>query len=146
MHFKLIKIFLVLLFGLILAGCRSNFNDNSKKVTIDGREFHLEVAKTDQEREKGLMDRTTLAGDSGMLFLFGQKSIQNFWMKNTLIPLQIIFIDECRIVDIQEMAVEKDPLNPVNRYTSKLPVDKAIELYSGSVPNDLRQTIQELCN
>jgi len=67
-------------------------------------------------------------------------------MKNTLIPLQIIFIDECRIVDIQEMAVEKDPLNPVNRYTSKLPVDKAIELYSGSVPNDLRQTIQELCN
>lgn len=119
---------------------------NPKTVTIDNQEFSLEIAQNQQEREVGLMDRKILPPNQGMLFLFDQKEIQSFWMKNTLIPLQIIFVDGCKIVDIQEMAVEKDPANPKIHYLSKFPVDKVIELNSESVPiNIVGQEIQELC-
>jgi uncharacterized membrane protein (UPF0127 family) len=54
--------------------------------------FRIELARTEPEREKGLMYRDHLAADAGMLFLFERPSIQTFWMKNTLIPLDMIFI------------------------------------------------------
>ena len=54
--------------------------------------FRVELARTEPEREKGLMYRDHLAPDAGMLFLFERPSVQTFWMKNTLIPLDMIFI------------------------------------------------------
>jgi uncharacterized membrane protein (UPF0127 family) len=54
--------------------------------------FHVELARTEPEREKGLMYRDHLAPDAGMLFLFERPSVQTFWMKNTLIPLDMVFI------------------------------------------------------
>jgi uncharacterized membrane protein (UPF0127 family) len=54
--------------------------------------FHVELARSEPEREKGLMYREHLAPDAGMLFLFDRESVQTFWMKNTLIPLDMIFI------------------------------------------------------
>jgi uncharacterized membrane protein (UPF0127 family) len=54
--------------------------------------FHVELARTDPERERGLMYRDRLAPDAGMLFLFERPSVQTFWMKNTLIPLDMVFI------------------------------------------------------
>ena len=55
--------------------------------------FFVEIAKTSAEREKGLMYRNLLAKDRGMLFIFDKEGIYPFWMKNTLIPLDIIWID-----------------------------------------------------
>lgn len=57
-------------------------------------ELIVEVADEPEERAYGLMDRTELAPDHGMLFLFDEPSILTFWMKNTLIPLDIIFFDD----------------------------------------------------
>jgi uncharacterized membrane protein (UPF0127 family) len=54
--------------------------------------FRVEVARTEPEREKGLMYREHLAADAGMIFLFERPSALTFWMKNTLIPLDMIFI------------------------------------------------------
>ncbi|MBV9454077.1 MAG: DUF192 domain-containing protein, partial [Rubrobacter sp.] len=56
-------------------------------------EVPVEIAATDAERERGLMGRTTLPEDSGMLFVFDQDQQLSFWMKDTLIPLSIAYID-----------------------------------------------------
>lgn len=69
----------------------------------------VELARTDAERARGLMYRTALAPDAGMLFLFDETSEHAFWMKNTLIPLDLIFIgDDGRIAGIVPRAVPGD--------------------------------------
>jgi len=118
-----------------------------KNITIDRRAFKLEIADDGSEKQIGLMNRKSLPKNEGMIFLYSQRSLLSFWMKNTFIPLQIIFVNGCKIVDIQEMAVEKDPANPVNHYVSKEFADKAIEINSNSVmKSNVGQEIKELCN
>jgi uncharacterized membrane protein (UPF0127 family) len=66
----------------------------------------VELARTEPERRKGLMNRPSLGADAGMLFLFEESEDHGFWMMNTLIPLDLIFIDDAgRIVGIVERAV-----------------------------------------
>jgi uncharacterized membrane protein (UPF0127 family) len=63
----------------------------------------IEVADNDAEREQGLMYRDTMAENAGMLFLMDTEDMQAFWMKNTIISLDIMFVDsERRIVNIQK--------------------------------------------
>ena len=63
--------------------------------------FNVEVAATDDERAHGLMCRESLGPDEGMLFLFQQADTHSFWMKNTLIPLDIVYIDDnMRVVSV----------------------------------------------
>jgi uncharacterized membrane protein (UPF0127 family) len=65
----------------------------------------VEIAATRDARTRGLMWRTSLADGEGMLFIFPQDDLLTFWMKNTLIPLDMIFIDSAqRIVGIVENA------------------------------------------
>ncbi|WP_233864182.1 DUF192 domain-containing protein [Paraburkholderia adhaesiva] len=65
------------------------------------------VAATDPDREQGLMYRTQLGPNEGMLFVFGENAVHCFWMKNTLIPLSIAFIRaDGTITDIDEMQAE----------------------------------------
>ena len=60
--------------------------------------FMAEVADEPAEREKGLMFREVMQGDHGMIFLFPQAKQQSFWMKNTFIPLDIIFVRADRTI------------------------------------------------
>lgn len=70
----------------------------------------VQIADTPQLQGTGLMCRNTLDPDAGMLFVFPASTREPFWMKNTLIPLTIAFIDtNWHIVEILEMAVAPDP-------------------------------------
>ena len=64
------------------------------KVKIGKKEYNVEVAKTEGEKLKGLQGRDSLNSDEGMLFIYDEPQDVAFWMKDTHIPLDIIFIDE----------------------------------------------------
>ncbi len=98
------------------------------KLTIDSFTAYAEVAARADERTQGLMYRTALAPDSGMLFVFDSAEFQRFWMKNTLIPLSIAYIDSAgTITDILEMT----PLDTTTLYASSRPVPYALEMNRG---------------
>ena len=69
------------------------------------KRIHAEVAATDAQREQGLMHRKSLPENNGMLFVFDRPARSCMWMKNTLIPLSVAFIEyDGTIVNIEEMA------------------------------------------
>ncbi len=70
--------------------------------------FTVELARTAQEQAKGLMHRDKIEKNTGMLFLYTDKKERNFWMKNTLVPLDILFIRRDGVVHhIHPMATPK---------------------------------------
>lgn len=102
-RFIMKKIFILHLILLFLFSC---YNSKTLKVKaeINKEIYTFEVAATSEARKTGLMYRKKINKNSGMLFVYGYKSILSFYMKNTLIPLDIAFIDEqFVIVDIQQM-------------------------------------------
>jgi uncharacterized membrane protein (UPF0127 family) len=77
-------------------------------VVVKETPFSVEIARTDEEKAKGLMNREALPSNSGMWFVFSRPVQEEFWMKDTLIPLDIIFVGkDLRIVHIKENAVPK---------------------------------------
>jgi len=147
-HRQTLRQILIIIVSLVtLSGCNWKNMENTQKVTINNKKYTLEVAQTEEDRKKGLGGRETLDAGSGMIFLYDQADYLQFWMKDTLVPLQIIFVNKCEIVDFQEMTVEKDPANPKIIYKSKAKADKAIELNIKSVAeNIVGQRIEQLCN
>jgi uncharacterized membrane protein (UPF0127 family) len=92
--------------------------------------FVIEEAKTDAQMEQGLMYRRSMPADAGMLFEYRRPQIMSFWMKNTLIPLDMLFIaPDGRIADIHERAVPL-VLEPIN---SAVPALAVLELNGGTV-------------
>jgi len=94
---------------------------------------NVEIADDSQEWAQGLMFRKNLDENSGMLFIFPDEQTRGFWMKNTLIPLDIIFVSSnLTIIDIKENfgPCETDPCQV---YTSKAPAKYVLEVNGGFV-------------
>ena len=92
--------------------------------------FSIEEAQTPQQMAQGLMFRRAMAADAGMLFEFDHPQIASCWMKNTLIPLDMLFIAaDGHVADFHERAV---PLSEAV-IESKVPVRAVLELNGGSV-------------
>jgi len=78
---------------------------------------HVEVVRSPEERAKGLMYRRELPALHGMLFLFETQEVQSFWMKNTYIPLDLIFIDEK--MKVAGVTPNAEPLTETSRKVDK---------------------------
>ncbi|MBS3151151.1 DUF192 domain-containing protein [Candidatus Woesearchaeota archaeon] len=122
-----ILIFIILIISLVLI-----YKNPESKVCISNNCFRVEIADNPVERAGGLMFRKELEENSGMLFIFDSSGEHSFWMKNTLIPLDIIWIDENKeIVYIYENA---QPCNQVcNSVTPNKEAKYVLEINSGLV-------------
>ncbi|MFQ3275512.1 MAG: uncharacterized membrane protein (UPF0127 family) [Candidatus Nanohaloarchaea archaeon] len=93
-------------------------------------EISFETAVTPEEKQVGLMNRTSLRDNHGMIFVYDDAEVRAFWMKNTLIPLDIIFLDsEKRIINIEKAYPEPNtPDSELKRYRSDGPAQYVIEV------------------
>lgn len=138
-------IFLVIFSLIFSASCAENTSQNqvfigttkSKILCAENQGFscngknlikiNVEIADDSNEREKGLMFREKLNENGGMLFVFDDESYQTFWMKNTLIPLDMIFIDgNFNVVDIKHAVPCKK--EPCALYKSSNPAKYVLEV------------------
>jgi uncharacterized protein len=114
---------------LLLAGCASAADS---WVELGGRRYAVEVADSDAERERGLMFRDELALDHGMLFVHEREEPQAYWMKNTHIPLDILYFDNARRLVSQQRDVPPCSLgNACPPYPSQAPARYVLELNAG---------------
>ncbi|MFT3998356.1 MAG: DUF192 domain-containing protein [Asticcacaulis sp.] len=101
--------------------------------------FQVEIADDDQERETGLMNRDSLAEDRGMLFLFPDVRERAFWMKNTHIPLDIIYLSKSgEVVSIQKNTIpmNETPLQSYGPAAAVLEINAGLSDRLGIVPGD----------
>ena len=126
--------------GLFLVGflvltnlyCQSSRKDKFIKVFLPNRkEITAELAVTPKERERGLMFREELNSDQGMLFIFEEEDLYSFWMKNTLIPLDILWLNSHQQIVHIESNVPPCPGDPCPGYTPRYPALYVLELKAG---------------
>ena len=95
---------------------------------IGSRTFNLEIARTSDEQERGLMKRDSMPQDHGMIFVFPNEQVLQFWMKDTRFPLDILFLDgKGRIVSVSQMKAYD-----LTNTSSESPAQYAIELNVGA--------------
>lgn len=121
----------------------NNANADTNKITFQNSSltiqtkdseyiFNIEIAITEKERSRGLMYRKELKQTEGMLFLYPEKQIIKMWMKNTLIPLDMIFINNNgKIIDIFKMTIPKDltPIGPNVKLKGVLEINGGLTSY-----------------
>lgn len=105
--------------------------DYGYKFKLDKVDILLEVAQSLEEKIKGLMHRNSLKENTGMVFLYDDYFEQSFWMKNVKIPLDIVFINDEKIVKIYKNVPPHKEGCYCRVYHSGYPVNKVIELNGG---------------
>ncbi|PPJ43214.1 MULTISPECIES: DUF192 domain-containing protein [unclassified Pseudoxanthomonas] len=117
-----------LLSVLLLSGCASG----GEWVEIGGKRYTVEIADDDTERARGLMFRDTLTDGTGMLFIHEAEEPQAYWMKNTRIPLDILYFDAGRKLVTQQRNVPPCSAGDAcPSYPSDQPARFVLELNAG---------------
>ena len=138
---KMKKIFIVFLL-IFLVSCSKNIDKNLSGVSIDNGKklikINVEIADDSNKMEKGLMYRESLDENAGMLFIFENEDYELFWMKNTLITLDMIFIDKnFEIIDIKHAVPCK--AEPCVLYKPAKPAKYVLEVNGGfAAKNDIK--------
>lgn len=113
---------------VFLSACVSS--GGNAHVTLGNATVVVEIADSDEERSLGLMNRESLAKNAGLLFVFPDEAKRSFWMKNTKMPLDIIFISsDLIIVDMQTM--KPCEAEPCRTYPSRGAAKYALEVNRG---------------
>ena len=124
-HLRTTTLFLVLSFAIFAADAEVTFRTG--KVAVAGHPLKVEIASSDPQRMQGMMFRKKLGPDDGMLFIFEEPAYHSMWMKNTLIPLSVAFLDaEGRILNILDMEPET-----LDTHTAAGPAVYAVETNKG---------------
>ena len=119
---------LVAVAGLASGGCASG----GPWVELGNQRFHVEIADDDAERARGLMFRDALPAGHGMLFIHERQEPQAYWMKNTRIPLDILYFDNARKLVSQQRDVPPCSLGDAcPPYPSDAPARFVLELNAG---------------
>ena len=117
---------------MVPAGCNSRAATTEPSplivaIQLGSKTYQCEVAADDASRQQGLMHRKSMPEDHGMIFVFGYEQVLYFWMKNTLIPLDIVYLNrDGKVVAVRQMK----PLDETG-IGSKDPAQYAIELNAG---------------
>ncbi|HKR75234.1 MAG TPA: DUF192 domain-containing protein [Rhodanobacter sp.] len=120
---------------MLLGGhaCAASTETAPVSVTLHGQRFSVELATNEAAREHGLMMRTSLAPDHGMLFVFPDTAPRGFWMKNTLISLDILYFGADRKLVSAQLDVPPCKADPCPVYPSTGPARYVLELSAGTV-------------
>ncbi len=114
---------------------------DSINVTVADQIFVCEVAATPEQRTQGLMFRETLDTNAGMLFDFQQESIASMWMKNTLIPLDVIWLDaKKRVLDIKTL--QPCTQEPCQSFLSNNPTRWVLEVNAHTFPGKVGDLVE----
>lgn len=114
---------------VLLAGCAAA---RDPWVELGGRRYTVEIADDDAERQRGLMFRDALPADRGMLFVHERQQPLAYWMKNTRIPLDILYFDNARKLVSQQRDVPPCALGDAcPPYPSTAPARYVLELNAG---------------
>ena len=115
----------------LTSGCASSAQPTAW-VELQGHRYDVELAKTEDQRERGLMFRDTMAGDHGMLFIHDREEPQAYWMKNTKIPLDILYFDNGLKLVAQQRNVPPCTMgDQCPPYPSNVPARYVLELNAG---------------
>lgn len=121
---------LVITLAVVMSFLNTGLFHSRPMVKIAGQGIEVELARTPAEQAQGLSDHAPLADNQGMLFIFPDQQVRQFWMKDMLFPLDIIWLSNNRIIKIdRNLAPEGE--KPKNLYSSNLPVDRVLEINAG---------------
>lgn len=126
---------LIIFFSLIFLGLYFIFVPTEKsysKICFENNCFNIEIAETEKERREGLMYREKLPEGKGMFFDFKKKGIHSIWMKNTLITLDIIWLNQDLEVVHVEQNVSPCIKDPCPVYRNKTPARFVLEVNRGA--------------
>lgn len=124
---KLFVIYFVLLF-LLLSACTSKKYE--PYIEINNQKIKVILAISPEEQKNGLSNYTKLADGQGMLFIYKNKTIPTFWMKSMNFPLDIIWIEDDKIIKIDKNLVPEGD-KPENTYAPDKPINYVLEINRG---------------
>jgi uncharacterized membrane protein (UPF0127 family) len=130
---KLAAVLLLVVAPLVQASPHTpSSTSKSVVLTLHGDRFSAELATDDAAREHGLMERTSLEAGHGMLFVFPDLAPRWFWMKNTLIPLDILYFGDQRQLVSMQLNVPPCKGDPCPSYPSGRPARYVLEVPAGT--------------
>jgi uncharacterized membrane protein (UPF0127 family) len=122
---------LILLLAALLIGCQANGTISGPYVDFEGHRYVVDIADDDRSRAQGLMFVDEMAENRGMFFIFPSEAPRSFWMRNTRIPLDIIYLD--RNLRVVSISADTPPCRTRRcpSYPSEGPAQFVLELNAG---------------
>ncbi|MFY9484633.1 MAG: DUF192 domain-containing protein [Patescibacteria group bacterium] len=126
-----VGVMVLLIFIAMIQLVRDTPKPVQNTIRVADQAYSVEIADTPEERSRGLMGRLTLARNEGMLFIFEDSAPRSFWNQDTLIPLDVIFIDQGRVVAVEQLPKFDPAFGPIT-VSSETPSQYVLELNQGS--------------